>query len=64
MHCDAQQEKADREFDETDGEEVDRLGDKIQLVASREVGRFDVLDVSPSSIVDFWNDDDLACDTL
>lgn len=56
--------KAYGNLDETNGNEVDELGDEVKLVAVCEFDRINVLYVAASSKMHFGHYDELSCDTL
>lgn len=64
LDSNAKQEEPDRYLGKANGEEIQRLGDEIELERRLEVRKLNVFDVSSGAVVDLGNDYALSCNAL
>ena len=64
LRGDTQQEKPNRDFDQADSVQIERLRDEVEFIAVGKVYRVDVLYVSATAESYFRNDENLAGEAL
>jgi hypothetical protein len=64
LDSDSQKKEANRKLEDTDREQVYRLTNEVELHSGLEVRRINILDMPPSSIVNFGYNDGLTDNTL